>query len=54
MTRIGYQMEMVETEMTQYYDERSERWQESDIAEEFDERKEALSQIIEAVKEWPG
>lgn len=54
MARIAYQMEMIETEMTQYYDERSERWLESDNAETFDEHRETLRQIIETVQEWPG
>ncbi len=53
MTRIAYQLEMVEGEMTQYYDDRSDRWQESDTAETFYERREVLRQIIESVQEWP-
>ena len=53
MTRIAYQIEMVETEMTQYYDERSDRWQESEQAEAFYERREALRCILETVQEWP-
>jgi hypothetical protein len=53
MTRIVYQMEMVENEMTQYYDERSDRWQESDQADTFYERREILRHIIESTQEWP-
>ena len=53
MARIAYQLELIEAEMTQYYDERSERWQESDNAETFYERREILRQIIESVQEWP-
>jgi len=53
MTRTAYQMEMIETEMTQYYDERSDRWQQSDQADTFYERREMLRHIIEFAQEWP-
>ena len=53
MTRIVYQMEMIETEMTTYYEERSDRWQESDQAETFYERREALRIILELAQDWP-
>ena len=53
MTRIGAQMEVIESEMSAYYDERSERWQESDQAQVFSERLEILGQLIESVQCWP-
>jgi hypothetical protein len=53
MTRIGAQMEVIESEMTAYYGERSERWQESEQAQAFDENREILRQLIESVQSWP-
>ncbi len=53
MTRIGAQMEVIESEMSAYYDDRSERWQESDQAQMFYERLEILRQLIESAQSWP-
>jgi hypothetical protein len=53
MKRTAYQMQSIEQEMADYYNERSERWQESDRAEEFDEKLEMLRVIIESAETWP-
>lgn len=53
MTRIVAQMEVIENEMNEYYDERSERWQESDKAETFYNNRELLRTIIDFAQDWP-
>lgn len=45
-------LSVVQVEMQTYYDSRSERWQESDRAEEFQERLETLGEIIDQLREW--
>ena len=39
-------------EMKCYHDARSERWQEGEKAEEFDQRLEALAEVQELIQEW--
>jgi hypothetical protein len=46
-------LEVIEREMTDYYDERSERWQESERAESFDESLNILRTIMETAQAWP-
>lgn len=53
MTRIAAQIENIETEMQEYYDARSERWQESDAADRFYERLGELRVILESAQAWP-
>jgi hypothetical protein len=53
MTRIAAQMEVIESEMTDYFDERTERWQESDKAETFDQNLNTLRILIEKAQDWP-
>jgi hypothetical protein len=45
-------LSIIQSEMQTYYDSRSEHWQESDRAEEFAERLEALTDIQEQIREW--
>ena len=42
---------VVQDEMQSYHDERSERWQESDRADDFRDRIESLSDIEQALTE---
>ncbi len=49
MAQIEALMTVVEAEMEIYRAERSERWQESESAEEFQERLDALRNAIEQV-----
>jgi len=35
IARIAYQMQMVETEISDYYDQRSDQWRESERADQF-------------------
>nr|ACX33970.1 hypothetical protein [uncultured bacterium RM44] len=53
MTRIAAQMEVIETEMTDYFDDRTERWQEGDKAETFDQNLNILRILIEMAQDWP-
>jgi hypothetical protein len=53
MGRIAVQLEVIEREMTDYFDERSERWQESERAEAFDESRNILRTIVESCQAWP-
>jgi hypothetical protein len=53
MTRIAAQLEVIESEMTDYYEDRSERWQESERAEAFDENLNVLRVILESAQAWP-
>jgi len=53
MTRIVAQLELIENEMTEYYDQRTERWQESDKAETFYNNRELLRTIIDFAQDWP-
>jgi len=53
MNRIAAQLEVIEREMTDYYEERSERWQESQRAEAFDENLNVLRTIMETAQAWP-
>jgi hypothetical protein len=53
MSRIAAQLEVIDDEMTDYYDERSERWQESERAESFDESLNILRTIMETAQAWP-
>jgi hypothetical protein len=53
MSRITAQLEVIESEMTDYYDERSERWQESERAEAFDDNLNVLRTIMETAQAWP-
>ena len=41
----------VSSEMQEYYDERSEAWQESERGEDFAERLEAVQEVLEAMAE---
>jgi len=52
MSSIEAQMMRIEAEMEAYYDERSERWQQSDKAEEFDQKLEDLRAALKIVTEW--
>jgi hypothetical protein len=52
MAAIERQMRTVEAEMESYYDERSERWQESERGEDFQQRIEDLRAALELVTEW--
>ncbi|MGO8669839.1 MAG: hypothetical protein ACLQVD_00485 [Capsulimonadaceae bacterium] len=47
-------LQTIEQEMQQYYDQRSERWQEGDKGAEFQERLDAVTQACEAVDELLG
>lgn len=42
----------VEAEMESYYDDRSERWQESERGEEFQQKLDDLRNILESVADW--
>lgn len=53
MGRIAAQLEVIEREMTDYYEERSERWQESERAEAFDGNLNVLRTIMETAQVWP-
>jgi hypothetical protein len=52
MCNIEAMMMRIEAEMEAYYDERSERWQQSDKAQEFDQKLEDLRAALELVTEW--
>ena len=52
MADIEKQMKTIESEMQSYYDQRSERWQDSERAEEFQERLDDLSSALELVTDW--
>ena len=53
MSRIAAQLDVIESEMTDYYEDRSERWQESERAEAFDENLNVLRTIMESAQDWP-
>jgi hypothetical protein len=42
----------VQNEMQSYHDDRSEKWQDSDRADDFRDRIESLSDIEQALTEW--
>jgi FixJ family two-component response regulator len=42
----------VQDEMQTYHDQRSERWQESDRADDIRDRIDSLSDIEQALTEW--
>lgn len=52
MANIEAQMMRIEAEMETYYDERSERWRESDKATEFEQKLEDLRAALDLVTEW--
>ena len=52
LAAVEQQMRAVEAGMESYYDDRSERWQESDRGEEFEQRLEDLRTTLELVTEW--
>jgi hypothetical protein len=45
-------LEIIRDEMQDYYDQRSERWQESERGEDFQERIESLSTIVDDTNDW--
>lgn len=53
MARIAAQIEIIDGEMTDYYDARSERWQESEQASAFEQNREVLRVLIETARDWP-
>jgi hypothetical protein len=52
MTQAQCLVTAVQDEMQIYHDQRSERWQESDRADDFRDRIESLSDIEQALAEW--
>ena len=52
MAAVERHMQSVEAEMQDYYDERSERWQESERAEEFEQKLDELRAALEIVAQW--
>ena len=52
---IGYAeslVTIVQTEMEQYYDDRSEAWLQSERAEEFQQKLQELGQILDSASNW--
>jgi hypothetical protein len=45
-------LQLAADEMAQYADDRSERWQESERAEAFQERLDAVLELLEAVEQF--
>ena len=52
MSNIEAQMMRIQAEMEFYYHERSERWQESDRATEFEQKMDDLREALDLVTEW--
>jgi hypothetical protein len=52
MSAIETQMTQIEAEMQSYYEERSQRWQESERAEEFQQKIDDLAAARDLVTEW--
>jgi hypothetical protein len=44
-------LEQVSQEMTAYYEARSEGWQESEAGEEFEQRQEAIGEVLSQLEE---
>jgi len=53
MARIGSQLETIQTEVKPYYDERTERSQESEAGQRSDENLGILRVIQETAQAWP-
>ena len=53
MARIAAQIEVIEAEMDDYYNQRSQRWQESEQAEAFSENLDLLRALLESAQDWP-
>jgi len=53
MGRISAQFQVIEREMSDYYDARSERWLESERADTFNESLEILRILAESAESWP-
>jgi hypothetical protein len=53
MRQIETLTSQIQSEMESYYDDRSEQWQESDRGTDFQEKLEGLTEILDAVSEWP-
>jgi hypothetical protein len=51
LANIVTQLCMMEQEMEQYYDERSETWQEGEKGQTFQERQDAISEAREAIEQ---
>ena len=52
MSMVEAQMMRVEAEMEAYYDGRSERWQQGERAEAFEQKLTDLRAALELVTEW--
>jgi hypothetical protein len=52
MRQITDLLEQTMSEMQTYYDDRSERWLESEAAEDFQQRIEELQEFIDQVPDW--
>jgi len=52
MGQVMELLDQVKSEMEAYYDERSERWLESEAAEEFQEGIEQLQEVIDQLPDW--
>ena len=52
MGQVGELLDQVKSEMEAYCDERSERWLESEAAEEFQERIEQLQELVDQIQDW--
>lgn len=52
MQSIAAQMMRVEAEMEAYYQERSDRWRESERADEFEQKLDELRAALDLVTEW--
>jgi hypothetical protein len=45
-------LEIIRDEMQDYFDQRSERWQEGERGEDFQERIESISTIVDDTNDW--
>jgi hypothetical protein len=52
MRQITEILEQTMSEMQTYYNQRSERWLDSEAAESFQERVEELQQFIDVAPDW--
>lgn len=52
MRQIADLLEQTRSEMQSYYDERSERWLDSEAAETFQERIDELQEFIDHAPDW--
>jgi len=50
--QAGGLVTQVQSEMEDYYDDRSETWQDSDQGKEFQERLQDVSDVLDAVSNW--